>query len=138
MTTFQFSKLDVAVVKKSEKKTFEKLDNIKFTKILNEVNVDDILLCEDVDVAYSKLEDRILTAQQESTVVKTVKAPKIDNKWFDRELLKLRQKRQRFYNKFKNNRSLQNENAYKKNKFMLRKTCYKEEKRFFKWTSHKA
>ena len=130
MTTFQFSKLDIAVSKKSEKITFQKLDHNEFSKILNGENVDHILLCNDMDAAYEKFEECVLSAQEKSTTTKTIKNSRIDNKWFDRELLKLRKKRQRIYNRFKKDRSSENENAYKKINSRYEKLVITKKKRY--------
>ena len=128
MTTFQFSKLDLPILQKSEKITFEKIDNIKFAKILNDKNVDDILHSQNLDLAYSKLEKRIIEAQQNSTTIKTIHKPL--NQWFDRELLQLRKKRQRFYNRFKKGKSLQHENAYKRINACYEKLVIKKKRDF--------
>ena len=130
MTTFQFSKINVEISHKPEKKTYEKLDTYQFANVLNGENVDDILSCKDLDLAYHKFEECLLNAQQKCTKTKVIKKSNIDNKWFDRDLVKLRKKRQRFYDRFKNDRSSQNEIAYKQINSFYEKLIIEKKKSF--------
>ena len=127
MITFQIAKLNISKPNaKLQKHSISKLDPNKFTSLLNDKNVEDILNCNDPNVAISKFEDYVKDAQTQSTSTKIIK-DNTTNAWFDSELIKLRRKRQIFYKRFRTSRTLKNERAYKDiNKFYEKKIIEKK------------
>ena len=113
MITFQLSKLNIFQPNINlQKRSISRLDPNKFVSILNDKNVDDILNCNDPNLALSKFEEHVKEAQTQSTTIKTVKE-KANNVWFDSELIKLRRKRQLLNNRYRSSRTTKNEKAYK-------------------------
>ena len=66
---------------------------------------------DDPDEAYNILEERVVSAIDESTKLVTPKA-KPNNRWFDHDLIKLRIKRQRLHNALRKDKSTRNKERY--------------------------
>ena len=101
MVTFQLSNICLKdPVKRSNKKVeYEKIDFQKFECILGDADVDRIFHCQDVDTAYGYLQD-IINSAKDISKYKIKKKIRQNNVWFDKELLKLRDKKERLYKKY--------------------------------------
>ena len=98
MITFQCS--DILISKSHSSptaKTFTKTDYDMVVPLLNSIDTEDIMNCNDLESAYSKLENRVSEVVQKCTTNISPKT-KIDQPWYDHELKKLRIKRQRYHN----------------------------------------
>ena len=79
--------------------------------LLNSIDTEDIMNCNDLESAYSKLENRVSEVVQKCTTNISPKT-KIDQPWYDHELKKLRIKRQRYHNILKRDRTAKNKENY--------------------------
>ena len=94
----------------------QKTDFSKYEHFLSECETSNILNKSDPDEAYKLLSQKLDIAFKNSTYEKKVK---LDNKpWFDRELKRLRDKKELAYRNFRNERTSQ----MKKNQKVLRKS----------------
>ena len=113
MITFQCTDIELSSLTKSEtSQTFTKIDFNKLPSLLNDIRTDDILSSEDLDHAYSLLEGRITDSINSSTI-NVHKKKRTDKPWFDKEVNKLRNKRQRLYKKFIKTRKREDELKYR-------------------------
>ena len=130
MITFQFSKLCVNQPKiKPQKRVISRLDWNKFASILNDKNVDEILCCTDPNLALIKFEKHVKEAQKLSTSIKNLKDNE-DNVWFDSELVKLRNKRQRLHTRYISAKTPTNDEAYRRIDNFYRKLVMVKKKNY--------
>ena len=130
MITFQSCNI---AFKQSTSKKVLKIEKINFKKLemaLNETRVDHILNCHDVDAAYELLHTTIDTAVKKSTY-EVRKKSRDSNDWFDRDLFKLRAKRQMLYHKYIKNKSTNNKTAYDETKKRYEKLCIQKKKHYY-------
>ena len=92
---------------------FPKINFTKLSTALCDIETKDILECDDLDNAYSKLELRVIDCIGNCTDHIAPKDKK-DQEWFNNELRKLRLKKQRFYNKRKRNQTRSNKAKFDK------------------------
>ena len=77
MITFQCSNISISNISgnfdKTIEKSYEKVDVDKFITHLNEIEVDDITMSNDIDIAYNTLEKSITKALNKATIIKSKK-----------------------------------------------------------------
>ena len=131
MATFQscnicFNKINGGKNKKNHEKR-----KINFNKLENDLevlNVDRILNCPDVDIAYGQLQSCIDDAIERSTHIQRKKSRE-SNKWFDHELFKLRSKRQMLYHKKIKDNTTRNKLVYDEIKKTYEKLIIQKKKK---------
>ena len=93
---------------------------------LNETSVDHIFACHDVDIAYEHLHNVIDSAVIKCTY-ETRQTSHDNNVWFDKELIKLRARRQMLYHKYIKNTSENNKISYDE----VKKSCASKKRNSF-------
>ena len=130
MITFQCTDIELSSLTKSEtSQTFTKIDFNKLPSLLNNIRTDDILSCEDLDHAYRLLEGRITDSINSSTI-NVHKKKSTDKPWFDKEVNKFRNKRQRLYKKFIKTRKREDELKYREINKAYEKLIIQKKKAF--------
>ena len=99
------------------------------------MNVDSILNCSDVNVAYSHLHDCINDSIELASYTQRKKTPDSE-KWFDYELLQLRAKRQMLYCKKLKNNLIPNKTNYDKVKKKYEKLIILKKKTYYQSLIH--
>ena len=114
LITFQYSEIDISKNPSSSMahQGYEKIEYDKLQPCFSNIKTDDIMSCNDVNEAYSNFESRVCEAIKSCTKVILPKAKPKNKSWFDKDLKRLRIKRQRLYNKFKKVRSDHNKTRY--------------------------
>ena len=101
MVTFQGCNIGFRQTTAKKERAITEVKRINYKKLesaLDQTDIDNILNCSDVDIAYGSLQGNINDAIERSSFIQRRKAPKT-NKWFDHELFKLRAKRQMLFHK---------------------------------------
>ena len=97
--------------------------------MLNDANIDNILSCNNVDVAYNYLEEILDGAIKKATSKVKIRR-KVNNYWFDFELQKMRNKKERLYNKYIGSPTLLNKNKYNATKNSYEKLIIQKKRSF--------
>lgn len=112
LITFQISDFDISKTHLSSKLSPYKV--IEYDKLTNEfenIETDSINACNDLNVAYGLFNERITNAIDVCSKLITPKSNS-DNAWFDQDLLKMRNKRQRLYKQFNDLKTRTNKKRY--------------------------
>ena len=112
MISFQCSNINISCdTTLTKNQGYKKVDYVMLNRMLEDTNTDDIIQCQDLDLAYKRLETCITQAIEACTKT-IIPKNKSKNNWFDFELVKLRRKRQRLYRKYMNDKSATNKRKY--------------------------
>ena len=138
MATFQSCNVGFRKETSKNVKNVRKVKKIDYSMVestLDEVNVDRILNCSDVNVAYSHLQDCI-NDSIELVSYSQRKKTSDSKKWFDYELLQLRAKRQMLYHKKLKNNSIRNKTNYNEVKKRYEKLIILKKKTYYQSLIH--
>ena len=129
MVTFQYSNIEMMDLKTKcrQNEDFFRVNPSLLKSLLNDANVDNILSCNNVDVAYNYLEEILDGAIKKATSKVKIRR-KVNNYWFDFELQKMRNKKERLYNKYIGSPTVLNKKKYiMQRKIVTKSLSYKKE-----------
>ena len=133
LATFQSCNIGFQVKDNEKKKEIREFQRINFKKLenaLEDTDINQILNCSDVDMAYEQLQNCIDNAIESSSFTQRKKI-RDTNKWFDRELLQLRAKRQMLHHKKIKNNTNHNKLMYDNVKKLYEKLIIQKKKKYY-------